>query len=234
MTSVGSRHRSLRDETVDELRRLILNGNLEPGERLSELSMSERLGVSRLPVREAFRRLEAEGLVETLPRRGVRVVQLDQHELEVVREMRVSLELIAIRHMISRLDTDCRARLGGLLESGTRAAEECDHETLVALNDEFHEVLAESTGSRFLTDTLRAVRNQSHHLVGGRSAAVGHSWDEHAAIISAALDLDTELATMLMRRHLTRRHENQGGTPAPDEVTKHGADAAAVGENTAN
>ena len=72
------------------------DGERAPGERLNEFSISERLGVSRFPVREAFRRLEAEGLVESLPRRGVRVVELNQHDLEVVREMRVALELIAV------------------------------------------------------------------------------------------------------------------------------------------
>src|SRR4051812_29390458 len=100
MTSVGSRHRSLRDETVDEMRRLILDGELAPGQHLSEAAISERLGVSRLPVREAFRRLEAEGLLEALPRRGVRVVELDADELKIVREARIALELIAVRHTV--------------------------------------------------------------------------------------------------------------------------------------
>ncbi|UYP18471.1 GntR family transcriptional regulator [Rhodococcus sp. Z13] len=211
MSSVGSRHRSLRDETVDELRRLILDGELAPGERLSELSMSERLGVSRLPVREAFRRLEAEGLVESLPRRGVRVVELDQHELDTVREMRVALELIAVRRTIVKADPQVRATLRTILEKGNEATEAGDRETLDALNDEFHEVLGEGSGSRFLSEVLRSVRNQAHHLVGGKSHAVGPSWSEHAAIISATLDNDEELAMMLMRRHLTQRHVNQGG-----------------------
>ncbi|MHC9293740.1 GntR family transcriptional regulator [Mycobacterium sp. LTG2003] len=211
MSSIGSRHRSLRTETVDELRRLILDGELAPGERLNEFSISERLGVSRFPVREAFRRLEAEGLVESLPRRGVRVVELDQHELEVVREMRVALELIAVRHTVNRFTADERARLRRILDEGQRAAEAGDDTQLDELNEEFHVALSEGSGSRFLADTLRAVRNQSHHLVGGKSTAVGNSWDEHAAILRAVLDADAELAMMLMRRHLTNRHANQGG-----------------------
>jgi len=211
MSSVGSRHRSLRDETVDELRRLILDGALAPGEHLSEMSISERLGVSRLPVREAFRRLEAEGLVESLPRRGVRVVELDQHELDIVREIRIALELIAVRHTITRADPEVRESLRGLLEQGRTAFEHDDHEALQTLNDAFHELLGDGSGSRFLSETLRAVRNQAHHLVGGKSGAVAHSWDEHAAIISATLDLDAELAMMLMRRHLVERHAHQGG-----------------------
>ncbi|AQT82327.1 hypothetical protein B1R94_28430 [Mycolicibacterium litorale] len=223
MTSVGSRHRSLRDETVDELRRLILNGELAPGERLNEFSISERLGVSRFPVREAFRRLEAEGLVQSTPRRGVRVVELDQHELDVVRDMRVALELIAVRHAVTQGQPQTRDALRKILDEGNQAAEGGDREVLDELNDKFHTVLGEASGSRFLADTLRAVRNQSHHLVGGKSTAIGHSWDEHSAIITAVLDEDAELAMMLMRRHLKSRHTNQGGLHAdalePDPVS---------------
>ncbi len=215
MTSVGARHRSLRDETVDELRRLILDGVLQPGEHLSELSVSERLGVSRLPVREAFRRLEAEGLLEALPRRGVRVVELDSAELAVVREARVALELIAVRTTIAKADEATMATLEGLLEDGQVAAESGDDQRLFSLNDSFHEAIAAGGGSRFLAETLRSVRNQAHHLVGGMSNAITPSWDEHAAIIRATLDHDTELASMLMRRHLADRHAYQGG-PVPD------------------
>jgi DNA-binding GntR family transcriptional regulator len=215
MTSVGSRHRSLRDETVDELRRLILSGDVAPGERLSELSISEKLGVSRLPVREAFRRLEAEGLLESMPRRGVRVVELDGDELSIVREIRIALELIAVRQTIEKQDPEVMAALHDTLERGRLAVDSGDDETMSELNEEFHELLGTGAGSRFLADTLRAVRNQAHHLVGGKSTAVAPSWDEHAAIIQATVDGDAELACMLMRRHLADRHANQGG-PRPE------------------
>ena len=216
MTTIGSRHRSLRDETVDELRRLILNGDLLPGTHLTELAISERLGVSRLPVREAFRRLEAEGLLEALPRRGVRVVELDGDELETVREIRGALELMAVRRTVERADPEVLAALRTALTDGATATRDQDGRRLDELNDAFHELLSQGSGSRFLADTLRAVRNQAHHLVGGKSAAVGNSWQEHARIIEAVLDQDAEFAVLLMRRHLGARHENQGGrTPAP-------------------
>jgi DNA-binding GntR family transcriptional regulator len=215
VTSVGTRHRSLRDETVDELRRLILNGDVAPGERLSEISVSERLGVSRLPVREAFRRLEAEGLLQSLPRRGVRVVELDGDELSTVREIRTALELIAVRQTIAKQDPEVFGALRDSLEQGRAAAAAGDHATLTRLNDAFHELLGTGAGSRFLADTLRSVRNQAHHLVGGKSGAVEPSWEEHAAIIQATVDGDGELACMLMRRHLADRHAHQGG-PRPE------------------
>ena len=222
MTTIGSRHRSLRDETVDELRRLILSGDLKPGIHLTELAISERLGVSRLPVREAFRRLEAEGLLESLPRRGVRVVQLDGDELETVREIRVALELMAVRRTVERGDEEVLTELRAMLAAAgppNGASGDQESARLGRLNEEFHELLSRGSGSRFLADTLRAVRNQAHHLVGGKSAAVGHSWEEHSRIIEAVLAGDAEFATLLMRRHLTARHENQGGPQAPEPLT---------------
>ncbi|WUV84233.1 GntR family transcriptional regulator [Streptomyces sp. NBC_01476] len=218
MSSVGSRHRSLRDETLDEMRRLILDGELRPGEHLTEATITERLGVSRHPVREAFRRLEAEGLLESLPRRGVRVVQLDRDELRIVREVRLALELIAVQHTVERADEATMSALRVVLEEGHTAVAGADHGKLNALNDRFHDLLAAGGGSRFLAETLRSARNQAHHLVGGKSAAVNQSWDEHAAIIQAALDRDAELAMLLMRRHLKKRHENQGGPQPVEQV----------------
>ncbi|MHA3701308.1 GntR family transcriptional regulator [Jatrophihabitans sp. YIM 134969] len=214
MTTVGSRHRSLRDDTVDELRRLILNGELEAGSRLTEAAVCERLGVSRIPVREAFRRLEAEGLLQSHPRRGVTVTGLDPNELTVVREVRTALELMAVRHVIERADPGAQAAFSALLAAGNDANSRHDLDRLDQVNEDFHEAIGRWTGSRFLADTLRSARNQAHHLIGGKTAAVDHSWDEHARVIEAVLAEDADYAALLMRRHLDARHENQGG-PAP-------------------
>ena len=211
MSTVGSRHRSLRDDTVDELRRLILNGDVEAGSRLTEAAICERLGVSRIPVREAFRRLEAEGLLRSHPRRGVTVTALDPAELTVVREIRIALELMAVRRVVERDDPQVHAALEAIRDDGARAAESGDPEELDLVNEDFHDTLAAGSGSRFLAETLKLARNQAHHLVGGKSAAVTHSWDEHERVIGAVLAGDAEYAVMLMRRHLTARHVHQGG-----------------------
>ena len=212
MTTVGSRHRSLRDDAVDELRRMILDGELEAGSRLTEAATSERLGVSRIPVREAFRRLEAEGLLQSHPRRGVTVTGLDPNELTVVREVRSALELMAVRHVVERGDAATTALFARLLAEGNDAYSRHDLDQLDQVNEQFHEAIGSGSGSRFLADTLRAARNQAHHLIGGKTAAVDHSWDEHARVIEAILAEDADYATLLMRRHLDARHENQGGS----------------------
>ncbi|WP_051799129.1 GntR family transcriptional regulator [Catenuloplanes japonicus] len=210
--SVGSRHRPLREEVLVELRRLILEGELEAGTHLTEAAIAERLAVSRLPVREAFRKLEAEGLLEALPRRGVRVVRPDADELQTVHEIRIALELIAVRRATERADAAVFTELRDALAAGDTAVREGRDDQLDELNERFHDILARGSGSRVLIETLRSVRNQVHHLVGGKKSAADLSWDEHASIVRAVLDSDGEMASLLMRRHLLARH--QAHTPA--------------------
>ncbi|MDT3438218.1 MULTISPECIES: GntR family transcriptional regulator [unclassified Pseudofrankia] len=207
--SIGESHRPLRDTVLDELRGRILDRRLPPGTRLTETFTSELLGVSRLPVREAFRRLESEGLVEALPRRGVRVVERPVHELATIHEIRVNLELMAVRRAAARHDAETVAALERLLADGAAAAADGDRAALERLNGEFHDVLARGSGSRVLADVLRWVRNQSHHLAGGWVSPADLSWEEHASIVRAVLAEDAEMASLLMRRHLEARHAVQ-------------------------
>jgi DNA-binding GntR family transcriptional regulator len=207
VTSVGDRHRPLRDEVLNELRRLIFSGELEPGVRVTELAIARQLAVSRLPVREAFRRLESEGLLVSMPRRGVRVAQLDEGEVKTVHEIRVVLELIAVRRTAERADPEIFAELNRTLEAGDQAVRAGTPEALSALNESFHDILARGSGSRVLTETLRSVRNLVHHLIGGKHSPAELSWDEHASIVRAVLSADGEMASFLMRRHLESRHE---------------------------
>ncbi|WP_214110646.1 GntR family transcriptional regulator [Acrocarpospora catenulata] len=214
--SIGESHRALRDEVADQLRSWILDGTLAPGSRLGEGAISERLGVSRLPVREAFRRLEAEGLVQTAPRRGVRVAVFDQEELATIQEIRLALELIAVRKTAERRDSETMNELERVLLAGSQAAEAGDQSALKRLNGDFHELLAGGTGSRVLVALLRSVRNQAHHLVGGLVTSPEDSWSEHARVIRAVLEADAEMAALLMRRHLHDRHESQRATLTPN------------------
>ena len=205
--TLGRAHRSLRDEVVDELRRLILSGEFPPGSKLPEERAAERLGVSRLPVREAFRRLEAEGLLTSMPRRGVVVTPPTDREIEVVHEVRVALELLAVKLAAKRQDPDTVEALQQSLVVGKAAAAAKDADTLGSLNAEFHELLGQGSGSAYLSGLLRSVRNQAHHLSGGWHSAPDLSWGEHAEIVQAVLDADSRTAVKLMREHLNSRHE---------------------------
>lgn len=204
--TVGGAHRSLRDTVVDELRRMILAGEIEAGSRMKEESAAELLGVSRLPVREAFRRLEAEGLLQSTPRRGVTVTPPDEQELKVMSAVRVELELIAVDLAVRRRDPAATARLTDWLAAGTEAAERGDEATLQALNRDFHDMICECGGSAYLGRLLQPVRNRVHHLHGGWHANTDQSWSEHSRIVRAVLDGDAPQAVGLMRTHLVSLH----------------------------
>jgi DNA-binding GntR family transcriptional regulator len=209
MATVGWKHRSLREEVIDELRRMILDGDVVAGAHLTEAAIAERLGVSRLPVREAFRVLESEGLLESLPRRGMRVVTRDDTELVALHEIRVALELIAVRHAAQCGDTEVVSEMAEALDRGEQATKSADMVVLEELNDRFHELLARASGSRILADTLRSVRNQAHLAFGGKHSRPDVAWAEHSTVMKAVVDRDGEMAQVLMRRHLDARHGSQ-------------------------
>ena len=93
----------LRDVVFNTLRRAILKGDLKPGERLMEIALAEKLGVSRTPIREAIRKLELEGLVVMAPRKGAKVASITERDLNDVLEVRKGMEELAIRLACERI-----------------------------------------------------------------------------------------------------------------------------------
>lgn len=96
----------LRDVVFKTLRQAILKGELEPGERLMEIQLAERLGVSRTPIREAIRKLELEGLVLMIPRKGAEVARISENNLRDVLEVRRTLEELAVDLACQRMTED--------------------------------------------------------------------------------------------------------------------------------
>ena len=101
----------LRDVVFNTLRQAILKGELAPGERLMEIQLAEKLGVSRTPIREAIRKLELEGLVLMIPRKGAEVAKISEKSLRDVLEVRRSLEELAIELACQRMSEDDMAEL---------------------------------------------------------------------------------------------------------------------------
>ena len=106
----------LRDIVFHTLRQAILMGDLEPGERLLEVSLAEKLGVSRTPVREAIRKLELEGLVLMMPRRGAEVAKISEKNLRDVLEVRRGLEELSMELAVLRMEDDKLEELEEILE----------------------------------------------------------------------------------------------------------------------
>jgi DNA-binding GntR family transcriptional regulator len=115
-TANGGRADVASRRVADYLRRAILSGEIAPGERIRQEDVAERFGASRLPVREALRMLEAEGLTEHQTHRGARVPKLDRHEVDVIYQMRERLEPLALAESLPHLTQDDLLRLERIQE----------------------------------------------------------------------------------------------------------------------
>lgn len=188
---------------ADALRGAILSGRYQAGERLVEDRLAAEYGGSRVPVREALKTLAGEGLVELTPHRGACVVDLSHGLVEELVEVRATLEGLNARLAARRHDPAAIARLRDVLARGDAAARSGVPEELAALNREFHELLAIAGSNRILQDVMRSLRERTE-LVFRRNTTerAPLDWREHAAILSAVVDGDEELAALLATRHV--------------------------------
>lgn len=201
--NLGASHSPLTRLVVDALRDRILSGGFPPGERLVEGRLSEELGVSRMPVREALRQLASEGLVTIEPRRGATVTQFNEEQMRELVEVRATLEGLNAKLAARRHDEAKIAELQAILDEGVRMAETGDPATLMRLNQRFHDALANIASNSVLRDMMRSLRDRTALLFAPLNRQRGkQNWDEHAAILRAVIDGDAELAALLATRHV--------------------------------
>ena len=131
----------LRDVVFNTLRQAILRGELKPGERLMEIALSQRLGVSRTPVREAIRMLEQEGLVIMIPRKGAQVAEISEKDLKDVLEVRLGLEELAVRIACQRITEEELEELEQAMKEFEEAMKRDDLGALAAADVKVHEVI---------------------------------------------------------------------------------------------
>lgn len=203
-SNIGAAHQSLHGAVTKSLRDAILKGKFKPGERLTESNLAQIFHVSRNPIREALRALQAEGLVEVNPRKGARVRLISDEEAEEVIELRADLEGINARNAARRCDDEMRGVLQQLLDEGNQAAARSDTELLLRMNDRFHSVLAEAGRNRYLADYVRTLRERTLWLFASAQTRAIESWQEHAAILQAVVAGDAELAALLAARHVRK------------------------------
>lgn len=152
----------LRDVVFNTLRQAILKGELAPGERLMEIQLAEKLGVSRTPIREAIRKLELEGLVLMIPRKGAEVAKISEKSLRDVLEVRRSLEELAIELACQRMSEDELDELG-LAQKAFREAIAGGVAMNIAEKDEhYHDIIYMGTGNDKLMQMLNNLREQMY------------------------------------------------------------------------
>jgi DNA-binding GntR family transcriptional regulator len=149
---------SMRQRASDALRSAIVSGRLRPGDRLKEVELAERLGVSRVPVREALRQLEHEGLVASLPYRATEVLGVSQEEIaEVLVPIRLTIESFAFRKAMPLLTEDDFAALAAIVEKMRAAGESGDLDALAEDDVRFHELVIERSGQPHCLQIWRSI-----------------------------------------------------------------------------
>lgn len=187
------------------LRKAILQGDFEPGERLVQEELANLLGVSRMPVREALRKLEGEGLIKLVPHRGAIVKSLTVEDVEEIYALRSNLEKIAIGKSIGKMKPEDINKLERLVSEMKKAS---DAQEFVETNIEFHRMLMKyCTWNRLLSviETLwNGFPQQTPHMLKGQMEL---SNKEHDAILQAVKEKDAYKAAELVSDHITRTGE---------------------------
>ena len=195
----------LRDVVFYTLRQAILKGELKPGERLMEMQLANQLGVSRTPIREAIRKLELEGLVLMIPRRGAVVAKITEKDLRDVLEVRTSLEKLAIELACQRMPDETISDLRQALEAFKEALKKEDLTAQAEKDEQFHDVIFKSTGNQRLIQMLNNLREQMYRYrleYLKDSSAHERLVEEHEAIIQALSVKDKEKAADTIARHI--------------------------------
>jgi DNA-binding GntR family transcriptional regulator len=199
--------RTVRDALVETLRDEIVRGDLVPGQHLRLEEVASRFDVSTMPVREALRDLEAEGLVTIFPHRGAIVTQLSADELQDIYDIRVMLEAMATRLAVPLMTEATLTELTSLIEQ--METHSGDVASLVKLNHQFHLTLYGASGRRHLCELNRMLRYRAQHYLHVFIVEVelGHlpqTQGEHRAILEACKSGDAEQAAVIMHDHVAQ------------------------------
>ncbi|GGA86115.1 GntR family transcriptional regulator [Brucella endophytica] len=200
---------TVRDHVHREMRAAILAGRFATGEKLNERSLAEQFGVSTTPIKEALRQLETEGLVESLPRRGV-VIRFTSNWAEEMILARAALESMIAHLAAKRIDKKGEADLAATTRLMSDATISGDADSLIALNETFHDLIHKISRCDYLANLIE---RQQFYDAGTRRvihldpSERSKSLEEHTAIADAIISGDADNAERRMRDHVVRSGE---------------------------
>jgi len=201
--TIGSQHLALRDQVLAELRNRIINGGYPPGQRLTEDRLAADFGVSRNPVREALRIVQAEGLVTMTPRRGAVVSTPDASTIADLFAVRTSLETVAARLAAERATPGNVSELRALLEAARDATERADFSRVAELNNELHLHVIAISGNLWLSSISGSLYLHVNWVFRlGAAHRAPHSWAEHIRLVDAIEAGDPEEAEAAAGAHV--------------------------------
>lgn len=204
-------YKPLREMVFESLREAINLGRLRPGERLMEIQLAEEMGVSRTPVREAIRKLELEGFVAMVPRKGAYVAGISVKDIVDVFEIRSSLEALAAGLAAERI-TDEEMEL--LERSLVKVSEFSTDENIKAIVDgdiNFHDIIYKASRNHRLVQIINHLQEQIHRFRMTSLSQPGRTkiaLEEHKSIVEAISDRNVELAQQLAREHIENAEQS--------------------------
>lgn len=196
---------SLTDEIAQTVRGRILRGDYEIGEKIKETAIADELKVSRTPIREAFKLLEKEGLIEYIPNRGCFAKGFTQRDIDDIYDVRKALEMLTLEWAVDRITSEEIEELRlqcDLMEKYTRRK---DTDRAIEFNSKFHDIIYIASGSRFITQILHSYKdyiNCARAKVLYNQDYLYRVIDEHKDILDAITARDKERAKAAMAAHL--------------------------------
>lgn len=201
----------LRDVVFNTLRKAILTGELKPGERLMEIHLANRLGVSRTPIREAIRKLELEGLVIMIPRRGAEVAQITEKSLKDVLEVRRALDALCVELACERITEEGKVKLREACSEFEKATKTGDVTAIAEADVALHDIIVEATGNARLIQLINNLSEQMYRYrfeyikdVSRHDKLV----EEHRMIYESIVGKDKEKAARAARLHIDNQEKS--------------------------
>ncbi len=200
----------LRDVVFHTLREAILKGDLRPGERLMELQLASKLGVSRTPIREAIRMLEQEGLAVTIPRKGAEVAKMTEKDLEDVLQIREALDELAVQVACDKMTAQQLKELTLAMKNFENAIQAGKLKKIIEYDVEFHDIIYRATDNPKLVTLLNNIREQIYryrveYLKGKENYPM--LVREHEEIVTALKQKNKERVADAMRSHIRNQAE---------------------------
>ena len=214
----------LRDVVFNTLRKAILRGELKPGERLMEIQLANKLGVSRTPIREAIRKLELEGLVLMIPRKGAEVAQITEKNMQDVLEVRKALEELSVQLACERITPEQVEEMKMAAEDFRKVLKSGDVTKIAEADVKFHDIIFVATNIQRLITLLNNLREQMYRFrveYLKQKECYPQLLEEHDKLIALISGGEVEEACELMGCHIDNQASTVSDVIRRDQVEYH-------------
>ena len=214
----------LRDVVFNTLRKAILRGELKPGERLMEIQLANKLGVSRTPIREAIRKLELEGLVLMIPRKGAEVAQITEKNMQDVLEVRKALEELSVQLACERITPEQVEEMKMAAEDFRKVLKSGDVTKIAEADVKFHDIIFAATNNQRLITLLNNLREQMYQFhveYLKQKECYPQLLEEHDKLIALISGGEVEEACELMGCHIDNQASTVSDVIRRDQVEYH-------------